>query len=333
MIELDISEIDDFCTDMIIDARSPREFAHSHIPKAKNFFALNDKEYEEVGTIYKQISKSHAKILGASFTCKNAASHLHELEKTLKIGSKILIYCARGGMRSSSLGMVFDSVDYRVAKIKGGYKSYRNSVVDYLKNDILLKFITLFGNTGCGKTELIRALKPSLDLEKLANHLGSSFGQINGKQPSTKSFQNNLSHELKKLSKHKVCFIEGESKRIGELILPSKLYERMHEGIGVHIVSSMEFRVKRIVDVYQNISKEYFFECMERISPYIKRSAKEEIIKSYKAQNFNLVALILLENYYDKVYKKPKKVDFTILHDGNTSETLEKLRRIYEQVL
>ncbi len=333
MIELDISWLDDFAPDIIIDARSPREFSHSHIPNAKNFFALNDDEYEEVGTIYKQRSKSHAKFLGASYVCKNASKHLEKLEKSLKVGSKIAIYCARGGMRSNSLGTIFDGVDYRVAKIKGGYKSYRNDVLEFLKSDIDLRFITLFGNTGCGKTELIQSLNPSLDLERLANHLGSSFGRVNGAQPTTKSFQNNLVSELKRVLPSGVCFVEGESKRIGELILPTKLYDKMGEGVGVHVVSSMEFRVKRIVKIYQHISREYFYECIKRISPYIKKSAKEEIVKSYEELNFFQVALLLLENYYDKVYKKPRKIDYTVKHDGNSKETLMQLRRIYEQVL
>lgn len=333
MIDIDISEVKNFNPDIIIDARSPKEFSHSHLVNARNFYALNDKEHEEVGTIYKQSSKSRGKILGASYICKNLSSHVLELEKELKLGDKILIYCARGGMRSKSLGIVLHSIGYRVARVKNGYKAYRHEVLNVLEKEPKVNFITLFGNTGCGKSELIQRLKPSLDLEGLANHLGSTFGEVLGKQPSTKSFQNRLAYDLEKLSSCKYCFVEGESKRIGKLILPSSLYKKMHEGFSVLVTSSMEFRVKRILKTYKNIDNSYFYECMEKISPYIKKSAKDEILLSYKRDDFENVAYLLLENYYDKVYKKPQKVDVSIRFDGDIEIPLKKLGRVHEEIL
>lgn len=61
--------IDDFIAqkstfDLLIDARSPKEFHESHVLNAQNFYALNDAEHQEVGTLYKQISRNDAKILG-----------------------------------------------------------------------------------------------------------------------------------------------------------------------------------------------------------------------------------------------------------------------------
>ena len=50
----------------IIDVRSPREFAESHIPSVVNFAVLNDSEFEQVGTLYKQ-NPFEARVLGASF--------------------------------------------------------------------------------------------------------------------------------------------------------------------------------------------------------------------------------------------------------------------------
>ncbi len=89
--------------DLIIDARSPLEFGESHVPGATNFYALSDAEHAQVGTIYKQISSFEARLKGASFVCLNAARHIQELYPAYNPGSKIAIYCARGGMRSSSL--------------------------------------------------------------------------------------------------------------------------------------------------------------------------------------------------------------------------------------
>ena len=43
---------------MIVDARSPGEFAEDHVPGAINLPVLTDAERHEVGTIYVQESRS-----------------------------------------------------------------------------------------------------------------------------------------------------------------------------------------------------------------------------------------------------------------------------------
>lgn len=333
MQELDPSSIGSIKPDIIIDARSPREFAYSHIPNAQNFYALNDKEHEEIGTIYKNQSKHHAKVLGASYVCKNASKHLLNLEKSINNGAKIAIYCARGGLRSKSLGTILEQIGYRVWRVENGYKGYRNHVLNHLAKEPKVNFITLFGNTGCGKTRLIKRLSPHIDLEGLANHQGSTFGLIHGTQPTTKTFENNLSSILEKLDNESFCFIEGESRKIGNLTLPKPLYEKMHKGINVQIISSMEHRVKRIVSEYSDISDDFFFTCIKKIKPYIQKSAKEEIIKNYNQNNIDEVAHLLLENYYDKVYKQPKRIDYTIRFDEDIKKSLRELNDISSNYL
>ncbi len=328
MLKLNAKDLSAYEPDLIIDARSPKEFLHSHIIGAKNFYALDDREYKIVGTIYKRDSKVHAKTLGASFVCKNASKHILEIEKLVSVGSKIVIYCARGGQRSGSIGTILSQIGYRVAKIENGYKGYRNFVLDFLEN-FELDFITLYGNTGCGKSELIESLNPSLDLEGLANHFGSTFGSVRGEQPNMKSFQNSLCNELIKKSGY--CFVEGESKKIGSVILPSRLYERMQSGVKVCINAPMEQRVKRILKDYEKIDDEFFHSCMQKITPYIKKSAKEATVNAYKIGDLEEVAFLLLSEYYDKIYKKPKSVDFNI-EFTTLNETVEKLNNIYKEL-
>ncbi len=311
--------------DLIIDARSPAEYEHSKITNAINLFALSNEEHKEVGYIYKQKSKSEAKIKGASYICLNSAKHIYTLNNLCKIGSKIAIYCARGGLRSNSIATIFSNIGYRVYRLDKGYKGYRSYIVNYLENFTHNNFIVLGGNTGCGKSELIQALANSIDLENLANHLGSTFGAVKGEQPSQKEFQNKLFFELQKIDKNKPIFIEGESKRIGKIILPDLLYERMGQGKRIEITAPIEQRVKRILKDYIHVDDKFFYFCMEKITPYIKKSVKEEIIKYYKERDLAKVSEILLLDYYDKVYKKPEKIDFTV--DNSTQdETLVKLK-------
>jgi len=310
--------------DLIIDSRSPREFKSSHLSTAVNLYALNDFEYQEIGEMYVKKSKQDARVLGASYICLNSANHLKFINKKHSLGSKIAIYCARGGLRSTSLATILSTTGYRVYKISRGYKEYRQYVLKYLTNFKHQNFIALGGNTGCGKSELIQKLTPSLDLESLAGHFGSTFGAIKGSQPTQKAFENSLACKLQNIDNKSWVFIEAESKRIGSITQPCLLYSRLQKSLRVEITAPLEQRIERILKDYSEIDDDYFFSSMKTISPYIKKSSRLEVINCFKNRELSKVAEILLLDYYDKVYKKPKKIDFTI---SNTceSETLSKL--------
>ena len=170
----------------IIDVRSPKEYAESHIPNAINCAVLNDDEFNFIGTLYKQNS-FNAKVIGASFVSANISKHLLNLQNEISPKKPIGIYCARGGMRSYSFFTVLSSIGYQVALLEGGYKSYRKEVMRYLQLPLPHRFITIVGQTGSGKSEIIASFKNSLDIEEITKHLGSSFGAICGPQPNIKS--------------------------------------------------------------------------------------------------------------------------------------------------
>jgi len=310
--------------DLIIDARSPNEFENSHLPTALNLYALSNKEHHEIGEMYVQTSKQNAKVLGASYICQNCANHLKTINKRHNLGAKIGIYCARGGLRSTSLATILSITGYRVYKIQKGYKDYRQYVLRYIENFNHKNFIVLGGNTGCGKSELLQKLSPSLDLEGLANHFGSTFGLMNGSQPTQRAFENNLAHQLQHIDEKSWIFIEGESKKIGSITQPSLLYKRLQSSVRVEITAPLEQRVERILKDYINIDDEYFFTSMKTITPYIKKSAKEKAISCYENGDLSKVAEILLVDYYDTVYRKPKDIHCTI-DNSNESEALEHL--------
>ena len=330
LIEL---EIDAFIAqkstfDLLIDARSPKEFYDSHIESAHNFYALNDAEHQEIGTLYKQVSRNDAKILGARYICQNVAHHLEDIAKSYQIGSKIGIYCARGGLRSSSIAIILSHIGYQVYRLHGGYKRYRMHVLTYLENLPHHHFILLGGNTGCGKSELLQLLHPSIDLEALANHLGSSFGSIKGDQPSQKAFENSLCEILCKIDSNAYIFIEAESKRMGKCTVPSLLHERMLQGYRIEVTAPLVQRVQRILKDYEIITPAFFNQSMQMIAPYIKKSVKEEAIRAYEEANLAKVAKILLIEYYDLVYKKPRHIDL-ILDNADEKATLEALNALH----
>ncbi len=317
--------------DLILDARSPGEFAESHVPGARNFYAMTDAERKEIGTLYKQVSPFEAKVKGAAYVCKNAVTHLGTLYPEFTPKHRIAIYCARGGMRSGSLSTILASIGYRVDRVKGGYKAYRARVVDYMEHFEPRRFIVLGGNTGCGKSDLLSQLHNTLDLEGLAHHYGSSFGGVRGPQPGTKMFQNRLMHAVMATDPERPVFVESESRRIGRLVVPPALYAMMGEGFRVEITAPLEQRVARIIRMYEQVDDPFFYASMVKISPYIRRAAKEAAFDAYRRGDLAAVAEVLLVEYYDLVYKKPARVDLRLSND-DTAKTLEQLNSLQKEM-
>src|SRR4051812_15254902 len=146
----------DFKTyDLIIDARSPREFEEDHIPGAINLPVVDNEEFAAVGTLHRT-DPMGAYRLGARYSLKNVARHIDECLSKYDGKSRILVYCFRGGKRSKVWFDVLDTIGYRVVKLQGGWKAYRRWVNEQLA--IVpgnYRYIILSGPTGCGKTRLL----------------------------------------------------------------------------------------------------------------------------------------------------------------------------------
>lgn len=316
--------------DFIIDVRSPREYESSHIPNALNLPIFSDSEFQKIGLLYKQ-NTLEANFLGASLACKNIANIIENNRDILSHKNKILLYCARGGNRSLGLYQVLKALKLRVQRLDNGYKGYRKSIVEFLDSPIKRDFLALCGNTGCGKSDLIKMAQDwSIDLESLCNHYGSSFGFLAGKQPSVKMFQNTLANELF-IKNAKILLIENESKKLGNIILPNELYKAYQDSPKILITCSLENRIKRILGLYENISNKDLINTIEKISPYISKNIKNEIIKSLENNDKSKVTEILITKYYDKTYKVAT-YDF-IVHSDDLSKAYANIQDIRDGLI
>jgi len=132
----------------------------------------------------------------------------------------------RHGARAARVG-------WGAKTLEGGYKAYRRHVVDSLaKLPARFTFRVIHGVTGSGKSRLLRALDAAgaqvLDLEDLAAHRGSLLGSLPERpQPSQKMFESLLLQKLLSFDVEKGIFVEGESKKIGQLQVPEALMARM----------------------------------------------------------------------------------------------------------
>ena len=138
--------------DMIIDVRSPAEFANDHIPGAVNLPVLDNIQRAEVGTLYKQVSPFASKRAGAVLVARNIAMHIDRKLSAMPRDWRPLVYCWRGGQRSGAMARILSDIGWQTSIVDGGYKAYRRHIVRLLETVPLnLRLIVLAGRTGSAK--------------------------------------------------------------------------------------------------------------------------------------------------------------------------------------
>jgi len=288
----------------VIDVRSPGEFIAGHIPGAVNIPLFDDSEREAVGIRYKNEGRIQAILHGLDLTGAKMASKLKE---ALKIagGSKLLVYCWRGGMRSEAMAWLFSLGDIEIEILEGGYKTYRNHVLDYLS--VKRNYIILGGLTGSGKTELLRTMgqmgHQAIDLEGIACHKGSAFGSLGQPpQPSTEHFANLLHREISLMDLDQPIWLEDESRNIGSVFMPDKFYHIMQESPVVALIMDVKTRMPRLLKEYSAHSKNELISSVLKISKRLGGDNTKESIESIESGDFTRAIEITL-GYYDKTYK------------------------------
>ncbi len=319
----------------VLDVRSPGEYNHAHIPGAYNLPLFTDEERKIVGTTYKQQSREAAIKIGLDFfgpKMRTMVEYVESLAGSQPIASglrQILIHCWRGGMRSAGVAWLLDLYGYKVCTLAGGYKSYRHWVIETFS--FPFSFNILGGYTGSGKTYVLDELKNKsaavINLEKLANHKGSAFGNIGmPKQPAQEMFENLLSHELRALMKtnHVLqndasqsssfffnssventnsIWLEDESQRIGHINIPHNLWNNMWQSPILFIAIPFEERLKHIVQEYGNLNKEQVADAIVRIQKRLGGLETKTALQNLAAGDIESCFRILLK-YYDKLYSK-----------------------------
>ena len=313
---------------IFIDTRTPKEYENDHILGAINLPLLDNQEHHEVGIIYKQISQDKAIEKGMKFYASKIPS-IYEAIRNHK-EKNLVIYCARGGMRSGIIANLLDSIGFTVYKIENGYKGFRNYMVKRLSNyQIKPKVVMLYGLTGTGKTEILKKLDNSVDLEGLAQHRGSLMGALGLKPNSQKKFENLLLKRLEELQDEEYIFIEGESRRIGDSIIPEFLYKAMLKGIKVNVTRSLDQRAKAMVDEY--FLPEHVDEIKKIVMMFqrvISNKNKEKIVESISQRDYFTASKMIFEFYYDPLYEHTlNQMDFVFEIDADDiDQAVEELK-------
>ncbi|MEM4245123.1 MAG: tRNA 2-selenouridine(34) synthase MnmH [Candidatus Nanoarchaeia archaeon] len=286
---------------VLVDVRTPKEFEESTIPGAINIPLFSNEERAIVGRLYTKVGQKEAIEKGYGFVQEKLPKLLEEIKKYK--GKKLVIFCWRGGMRSKCFTMLLENLGFDVMQLEGGHKAYRKHVIEELsKYKIKAKLIVLYGLTGSGKTKLLKKFKNSLDLEDLAQHRSSLFGDIGLKPRSQKMFESLLLKRLKELKNEKYIITEGESRKIGNVIIPENIFKQIHQGIKVKVEASMEQRIKNLVECYSNKEDHKIIEKIKLLRKRIGNKKTKQLLELFEKKKFEDVARILLEEYYDPLY-------------------------------
>ena len=301
--------------DMIIDVRSPLEFAEDHIPGAVNMPVLSNDERVIIGTIYKQQSPFLARKKGAVFVARNIAAHVESTLSDMPQGFTPLIHCWRGGQRSRAFARICSEIGWKSYILNGGYKQYRRTVVQELETTPQsLNYIVVAGRTGSAKTDILTALAEKgaqvLDLENLAALRGSLLGQLQDRpQPGQRLFESRLNDVLRSFDPSKPVYLESESSRIGQIQLPKDLWKEIIAAPQVVITTPRERRAKYLMQVYTHLTED-ITDLNKLVAGMVYRYGHQQT-ESWQALidagDWHNLAVELLETHYDPAYDRSMK--------------------------
>ncbi|MCE2407226.1 MAG: tRNA 2-selenouridine(34) synthase MnmH [Pseudomonadales bacterium] len=228
----------------VLDVRAPVEYARGSLPNSVNVPLLTDNERAEVGIRYKQSGNESAVALGYDLV-KGSTKHqrIEAWSRFIQSHPDALVTCWRGGQRSAIAQQWLADIGVEVPRIAGGFKAVRQCSLDVFEQSGSRRWIVIAGSTGVGKTLLLNDYRESVDLEAIAHHRGSAFGQLDTPQPVPISFELALAQRLLQTQCFPTCLIEDESRTIGRLALPNALFEAMQTAPIVVLEAPFEERV------------------------------------------------------------------------------------------
>ncbi len=334
----------------VVDLRSPGEYAEDHVPGAVNVPLFDDVQRALVGTLYVQdspqsafvaareivrakISALVADISAATGWTPEHADLENRVDSLTRDGIErmssfllaaesgdlprepVVFHCWRGGMRSRSVLHFVRELGFRDATLlDGGYKAYRAEVMRQLAAFEAPPTFVLRGLTGVGKTLVLREIErlaPELviDLEGLAGHRSSLLGMV-GLVPCTqKTFESRFAARMRR-PLGPVLIVEGESRKVGDVILPPQLWSVMETATSLELTASVERRIEVLATDY--LATEHGRIELRAQLPHVEaRMAKAHIgpglVALLNAGRTDELVRLLLEHYYDPLYRHGQK--------------------------
>lgn len=296
---------------LLIDVRTPNEFEQFHIPGAINIPLFSNEERAVVGTLFKQESPQVAIDRGLELVAPKLPEMYKQVKAHYQKKRDIVVYCWRGGMRSRSVATFMDMMGIPCKQLTGGIRAFRKRITSDLEEVFAPKetpFVVLEGLTGTRKTDMLLKLQeegyPVIDLEGLANHRGSIFGAVGKKEKSQKAFEKDLWLRLRELGDVSYYLIEGESRRLGRIMLPDFIVKGKEKGVRLVTQYPFQKRVEAIYAEYNpSTQREELYQAFQHLKRYLTPSLIEEMEDAFAAEDDHRIIARLLESYYDPKYE------------------------------
>lgn len=295
---------------LLIDVRTPLEFAEATIPGAVNVPIFSNEERVLVGTTFKQQGKIAARRLGVELVSPKIPELVRMVDEARQghLGP-VIVFCWRGGMRSLAITSFLNLAGIPARQLVGGHKGFRRKVVDFFEHQDWPPIFVLRGLTGVGKTRALHALArqgyPVVDLEGLANHRGSAFGALGLEpQPSQKMFEALLWDRLEQLKNKKFLLTEGESLHIGRLMVPKRFHQAMQVETSLWLTASLETRTQIILEEYPALDqlREQFEKPLVSLKERLGKEKLNELRNLLNAGEWHSLVRELMIYYYDPLY-------------------------------
>ena len=228
----------------------------------------------------------------------------------------LIVHCWRAGMRSQSVVALLCGLGWgEVFILEGGYKAYRRHVIESLAEAQLPQSFVLRGLTGVGKTLVLRELEGirpgwALDLELHAKHRSSILGMVGLEPSSQRAFEGEIAARLRSGFPSELVVYEGESRKVGDSVVPERVWESLVAGLNIKLTTSIARRVEVLSSDYlaapnateQLLRQLPFIE--ERLGPKKWKGVLTELLLAGRTDE---LVEVLLERYYDPLYLHSEK--------------------------
>ena len=217
---------------------------------------------------------------------------------------------------------------HNIQYLEGGYKNFikwREATFTRIGSPLKV----LCGKTGSGKTDLLHSLSQEghqvIDLEHIANHKGSAFGQLEDPQPLHEHFNNTLLKLLLSMDPHKALWIEEKGPFLGRVGIAPSLYEKMQSSLKIVLNVPFELRLTRILESYGNIDISQLHAAIRALEKRMGMSANHKALHYLHVGQLEDCFRVLLA-YYDAAYEQRRAKNWSgktieINYSGNPTRS------------
>ena len=226
----------------------------------------------------------------------------------------VILHCWRGGLRSMSVVALLGRLGVEcVAGLEGGYRAYRKGVIGQLAGWQAPPAVVLRGLTGVGKTLVLRELEnlrpgSTIDLEQAAGHRSSLLGMVGLEPVSQKAFDTRLACRLRESGlRSDALVLEGESRKVGNVIIPARIWEAMGGAVNILLTAGRERRIDVLLEDY--LAREQDRPHLRQQLAQVERRIRPEapLVQWFDGGEERKLVGVLLDTYYDPLYLHSEK--------------------------